>query len=281
MLHRQRLEHMANQLQKEGRDVRQLEGVSLTALFHTFLGDRREQLDQERKEFLALKLRYDAELQTALPLQDDAERCRAELETLGDLESTRATLFREREQSLLQSGSAAGCELTALCERLAEARADLRELDEALVAGRRALETLDTASDQLGRARGWGSVDMLAGGLITTSIKHSHIDRARNAAERAQGELQRFARELLDLGSRPGGLEIKIDGFEKFADYFFDGLISDWIVQSKIVRSSDTVLDMRSKVRKILAGLTDRHSAQAKSLAQLEAERERLLTAPD
>jgi len=49
--------------------------------------------------------------------------------------------------------------------------------------------------------------------------------------------LERFQEELADAGVRLN-LALEIDGFSKFADFFFDGIISDWIVQSKIQNAS-------------------------------------------
>jgi hypothetical protein len=53
-------------------------------------------------------------------------------------------------------------------------------------------------------------------------------------------------------------LQIDIGGLESFADFFFDGLIIDWIVQSKIVQSlerSETARDVIIKSVKELENL--------------------------
>ncbi|MCA8974264.1 MAG: hypothetical protein KDC98_06055 [Planctomycetes bacterium] len=276
--HELRLETLGAEIAKESRDVRKLEGLSLTALFHTLLGDRDEKLGKERQEFLAVKLRYDAEMEAGRPLQEQADRCRRELEDLGDLAARRTELLDERERQLRQSGTAAGRELIDLVDRLADVRADRRENDEAIAAGRDALDALQETADQLGRARNWGQLDMLGGGLITTAIKHSRIDDARSAAERAQRHLQRFARELADLGERRSELTVEIGGFEKFADYFFDGLIFDWMVQSKIRRAQAQVQETTDRAREIVLQLERLADEQQQLQQRLEADRERLLT---
>jgi hypothetical protein len=114
--------------------------------------------------------------------------------------------------------------------------------------------------------------------LLTTAVKHSHIDRSRSAAERAQRHLQRFARELRDVGEHQQGLSAQIGGFDKFADYFFDGLIFDWIVQSKIVRSQEEVQTTTANVREIVRRLERRRNELLTAQQELEAERLRLLT---
>lgn len=55
---------------------------------------------------------------------------------------------------------------------------DMKEINEAIVAGERALNSLYHAQDKLNSAKGWGLLDLLGGGFITGMIKHSRIDDA-------------------------------------------------------------------------------------------------------
>ena len=43
-------------------------------------------------------------------------------------------------------------------------------------------------------------------------------------------------------------VSLEIGGFSKFADYFFDGLIADWVVQSKIQKASSACSSAISRV---------------------------------
>ncbi|WP_077368186.1 hypothetical protein [Anaerosalibacter sp. Marseille-P3206] len=47
-------------------------------------------------------------------------------------------------------------------------------------------------------------------------------------------------------------IDINISSFDTFADYFFDGLIFDWIVQSKINDSLNRVINLDRKVEKLI-----------------------------
>ena len=51
-------------------------------------------------------------------------------------------------------------------------------------------------------------------------------------------------------------LHIEIDGFTTFADFFFDGLIFDWIVQSHISKSLAQVENTRQSVSSCLNQLS-------------------------
>ena len=48
-----------------------------------------------------------------------------------------------------------------------------KEKREAIEAGRRALNSLRTAKENLNSAKNWGLVDMFGGGFFTTLLKHS------------------------------------------------------------------------------------------------------------
>ena len=105
-----------------------------------------------------------------------------------------------------------------------------REIREARQAGIRAHNSLRQARKRLDSARGWGIYDMLGGGMISSLIKHSKISDAREDVERARKDLEAFSRELRDVDLP----EVNIDGFLTFADFFFDGLLADLLVQKKI-----------------------------------------------
>lgn len=64
-----------------------------------------------------------------------------------------------------------------------------REMQEAVQAGERALQSLYAARDKLGSARNWGIFDMLGGGFITeyAELKYRHRYLAgRKKAENGQ-----------------------------------------------------------------------------------------------
>lgn len=112
-----------------------------------------------------------------------------------------------------------------------------KEIMEAITAADLALESLNEAKKDLSKAAGWGVWDMLGGGLFGTFMKHSRMDDARHAMEMARTRMRGLKSELMDV-NLPEDLKLDIGDFLTFADYFFDGIIADWMVQSKINKSS-------------------------------------------
>ena len=105
-----------------------------------------------------------------------------------------------------------------------------KEVQEARYAGLRALDSLRAAQKALESARGWGIFDILGGGTISTLVKHSKLDRAREHIENAQYALKKFRRELADVDLP----DVWIDGLLTFADFIFDGFFADLLVQQRI-----------------------------------------------
>lgn len=128
---------------------------------------------------------------------------------------------------------------------------NLIEIREAIDAGERALRSLYVAQEKLKSARGWGIFDLLGGGLITDLVKHSKMEAASQSMEEAKYHLQRFRKELSDVNGN-FNLQLNVGGFLSFADFFFDGLVADYLVQSKIAEARSQVDDAIIKVNRIL-----------------------------
>jgi hypothetical protein len=160
---------------------------------------------------------------------------------------------------------------------MADARSDLREVNEAIMAGNDAKSGLEQIIESLESAGNWGTWDMLGGGFVSTAMKHSRIDEAREAAGRVQQLLYRFKRELGDVDGAVQGINIEIGSFETFADYFFDNLITDWVVQSKINNALEGARDALRKVDTILYDLERKRRIYDENIDNLESQKQNMI----
>lgn len=128
------------------------------------------------------------------------------------------------------------------------------EIQEAIHAGENALNVLETVKKSIKSARNFGFWDTLGGGFISGMMKHSRLNEAQRNMELAQTELQRFNNELHDVNLFYN-VTISFDGFTQFADYFFDGLFVDLIVQDKIERSYEAVNNVINQVKAAIDNL--------------------------
>ena len=129
-----------------------------------------------------------------------------------------------------------------------------KEKREAMEAGNRALHSLREAQTNLDSARNWGLWDMFGGGTITSLVKSSKLDRAKQNMEQAKYDLRSFSKELNDV-SMVINLDIETGDFLSFADWFFDNFIVDWMVQDRINKARDQVRDAIWKVENVMREL--------------------------
>ncbi len=132
-----------------------------------------------------------------------------------------------------------------------------QEMREAVEAGERALLSLRAAQNKLNNTKNWGLFDLFGGGMIASFIKHSKLDEAVQCMNQAKVNLHTFQKELKDIYI-PMDLNIEVDGFLKFADYFFDGVVADYLVQSKISDARAQVDDAIYRVESLLMDLKER-----------------------
>jgi hypothetical protein len=263
-------------LAAEKADVDKLEGFSLTGMFYTVLGTKKEHLAKERQEFLAAKLKRDEAVEAVRDAQQEVERLQNELSAFDGAEAEYERLVEEKHRLLVEAGDSRAETLLGYDERLADLAAEGKELREAIRAGEAALDALGRVSGELRSAENWGTWDMLGGGTFVTMAKHSRIDTARQYAHTAQSYLRRFKEELADAGQRLN-LSLNIGGFSTFADYFFDGLIADWVVQSKIQQSSSACYSATSQVHAALAECRRRQAEVEQDTEAVSEERRRLV----
>lgn len=126
-----------------------------------------------------------------------------------------------------------------------------REMKEAMDAGERALSSLRMAQEKLNSAGNWGLFDMFGGGLFSTIMKRSKMDDAQNLMEAAKSDLKRFQKELRDVNV-PLDLKMEVGSFLSFADFFFDGFVADYLVQSKISDAKEQISDAIYRVEQIM-----------------------------
>ena len=153
----------------------------------------------------------------------------------------------------------------------------IKELQEAIWAGNSAKITADKVLNSLNSAEGWGTWDLLGGGLLADMAKHSHLDEAQSAIEHLQSQLRQFKTELADVTVN-ADFQVNIDGFLRFADYFFDGLFADWAVMDKISQAKNQVYSTKSQIDNVLLRLNDMMNTAEQEKAKLYNKLNTLIT---
>lgn len=277
---RSKLEQQVSSLKSvmldEQEDVEKLEGRSLAAFFYNVVGKMDERLTKEREEAYAAKVKYDAAVRELAQAEQDLRRAGDELSQLQGCENRYEAVLKEKADMVRAAGGPAAEEILHLEERKANLNSQRKELDEAVSAGEAALSTVHGILDSLDSAEGWGTWDLFGGGLIADMAKHSHLDDAQCAIERLQSQLRRFKTELADVMIR-ADMQVNVEGFLRFADYFFDGLFVDWAVLDRISASKGQVQSTQGQIESVLSRLHTMILDVEQQLAQIDRQLDELV----
>lgn len=250
-----RVQQLKEETYQEQLDVDKLENFSAAKLFAQIMGNLDERLEKERSELYAAALRYDSARQELHAVEADLAARREELSLLGNCEAEYDRLLEARARELRQDPqSPAARRLLALEERQAQLASREKELQEAIQAGYNALSDISSIESALSSAEGWGTWDVFGGGLISDMAKYSHLDDAQQQINGLQRSLSRFRTELADVDIRTG-IQIEVDSFLRFADYFFDNIFTDWAVLDRIRHTQSQIHEVDGSVRTILSRL--------------------------
>ncbi len=276
----QRLEQAClSTLTREEQDVERLKQSTLSQFWYGMLGRLEAKLQAEEREMVEAKLKFDAASAQVRMLEAQQAELIGQLAEVADADRRLERLKAEKEAWIRDHDAQAAATLETLSAQIGTAQAKLTEIREAEQAGKTARESLRRAEERLESAANWGTYDMLGGGMISTAIKHGRIDEARDHIHEAQHRLRRFADELQDVNMRSDASAPEIGSFLGFADYFFDGLITDWMVQGKIRDSLDSVRTSGRQVDQALRELDRQRTSTERQTAASRTEYEQAILA--
>lgn len=241
---------------EEQTDVDRLEKISLASLFYIAISKKEEKLEKEKAEAYAAALKHDITVRQVEAAEHDVSALETELHGLSGVEEQYEKVFAAKAEAVKAENPECGAEICRIEDRLGYIAEQECELDEALAAGRAALSRIFSIEGELDSAEGWGTWDLLGGGLISDLAKHSHLDDAQGQIDDLQNLLRRYRTELADVTVQ-ADIQAQVDGFLRFADYFFDGLFADWAVLDSIHSSQGQISSTRSQVEEVQRRLGD------------------------
>ena len=245
---------------KEQGDVEKLEGRGFVNYFYQVIGKLDEKMDQERREAYAAKVKLEAAERELAGIQSDIQEIQNQITEALVAEAKYKEAMEAKRIQLKQSNTEAASQIIALEEKIAALQAQKQEIKEAISAGYSARGTADRILSELEDADGWNTWDIIgSGGIITHLAKHGHLDEAQDLVQELQSDLRRFKTELADI-QISADMQINIEGFLRFADYFFDGLFADWAVGDKISQSMTAVNSTKSQIDSMLGKLSEMES---------------------
>lgn len=275
----QRADMLSQVWDREQSDVDKLECRSLTRLFLRITGMLEETLSKEEKEAAEAAFLYNSVVAELKSMDETISGIKRELNgRLYNVEMVYEQTLRKKKEAVAASNDPRAQRIVELEEQLGQLKVQNKELDEAIFAGERALRIAGSIRSSLESAENWGTWDLIGGGgLITHMVKHNHLDEAQGQVESLQAALGRFRMELADV-KISADLTVNIEGFTRFADYFFDGLFADWAVLERIQNSTTRVYEVQRKLEDAIRKLKQMQTQLERNQRVLKAEQEELLS---
>ena len=251
-------EELEKTMQKEQDDVDRLNGRSLAAFFYRATGKIGEKLTKEEAEAYAASVKYEAAKNELQAVSDDIDYCQRRLSQLQDCEQQYEKVLEEKTEQIKKSGVPEAGRIMNLENEIAFLETQQKEIQEAINSGNHAFHIARKILEDLDSAKNWSTFDLMGGGLIADMAKYDKLNKVQDKIQDFQNALRGFRTELADVTERiTGDLYVEIGDFLHFADYFFDGLFTDWMVYDKINDSRNRTLRTSDQIQKILGQLND------------------------
>lgn len=263
-------------LREEEKGVQRLEGRSLAAFFYYAVGKIDEKRDEERRDALAARVKYEAARRELEAIRQDIESTREDLEDLADCETRYAQALEEKRRAIEANGTRTSEELLEKERELAFLQGQERELEEAIAAGTAALRVANDVATSLKHAEGLSVIDLLGNSFLSEVAKHETLDEAQKNMEELQVDLQRFNKELADVELRPQ-LQVSITQLLKFSDLMLDGLLTDETVQEGIQNALGQTDQTRDQILGLLRQLQTRLEEVRHRLIKVRQEMDELI----
>lgn len=273
------LVEMSNLMETHNDDIQELEGMNIKSLFVKFLGNKEQQLEEERQKYLHIALRYN-EAKKSIELLDFeikvlSEMLQKEVEAKDKLE----VLLARRKQEIFQKHKVEAKELLHLDGLIDDKFKEKREVHEAIIAAARAADDLIKMAHALEEVKDWGTWDEHNYKYRQNyHLLHASIDEAQLLASIAKVHLAIFMKELKDVYQKrtmPFIYDKTI--FENFTNRYFKNLVSDWIIQQKISKAFGIVNNTKTRVLQMIDSLKRELTSIDNDIIYIEEKKKNIL----
>ncbi len=238
---------LTEQRKKEYKDVEKLEKLSTTSLMARIKGKKDQQLEKEKVEYLNVLNKEEAAGRECQELTSLISHTEKQINQLEDLLQTKSKLEKELEELIHNVchgvvdpiEDAVEQRLTNLENQIEPITDNRSRIFRAKNHLEHTIADLNYALEALRSASGFSTWDILGGGLIADSIKHSKMSDARNRVHNAHNNIQRAIQEYPEIGSSLRSAYVEEMSF--FWDGFMDNIFSDLAARDKIHRSRESV----------------------------------------
>ena len=260
----------------EQNDLEKVSGRGLAAFVIAASGKKDKIYEKEEREAIAAQAKYETAQRELDAVRADIKRYSGEYLSLVGYDVRYKKLLRDKALVLKEKGSPDAERIVLLIEKYAAAENEKEELGEAKVSAGRVRKAIESLLSSLSHADEWATWDIFGGGMRVDESKRENLEAAQDAVEALQIELRRFKSELGDIDME---LEVStyIEGYLRFADWFFDGIFVDYDIFRRIEEAKERIYDIRSKILAVANKISEKLAENEEETAKLKTELESLV----
>ena len=260
-------------------DIQALEKISIKSLFVKFLGNKEQQLEEERQKYLHTALQYNEAKKSIELLDFEIKVLSEKLEKEPKVKAKLEILLEKRKQKILLAHKSEARELLHLDSLIDDILKFKREVHEAIIAAAKAADDLIKMEHALEQVKNWGTWDEMNYKYQQNyDLLHASIDKAQLRASMAKVHLAIFMKELKDVYiKRPMPFVYDKTIFEEFTYKYFKNLVSDWVIQQKIAKAYTIVNTTKTRVLQLIASLKRELRDQENTITYIEEKKKKIL----
>ncbi len=242
-------------LDKEKKDVDELEKLNMKSLFVKVLGDKEERLEKERQEYLQEVLKYNALISEIEVLEFEIKVLNKKAKGIKLTEKSVEALISKKEAFLKKKGGPLAKAINKFDIELKLLKIKLLNLKEAIEAGDVVMNQMNNLVAHLQHVKSWNGRASLTGkGRYSSYRKKSYIDKANREAVNAKVSLARFEKELRDV-YKDAHVNASVVSFERFITVFYNHLITDWVLQQNLNNAYYNITNTKNTVSRYILTL--------------------------
>ncbi len=233
--------------------LEQLSEQPLRKVFHKILGNKKQQTERERQNYLLYILRHQEVNKNMIANKYQLEVLEKKLQTLRNVDAAFEKLLKTKKQQLKHRNKKLAKEIIHLETNIRADQSMRKEIQEAVDAGLLANKELRKLKKALLTMGPWRSQVSPSNASALSYKQKSYINNLLAEIGKVNTKLDNFIQELSDVSTH---YQLDYDQFvERISEFlaeFYDGLITDWVLHKEIKMTNHLIDDTIAKVQRIL-----------------------------
>lgn len=266
-------------LEREFNDVKRLTKLSLYNLFHTVLGDKEQQYEIEKQEYLTAIMHY-TECKNVVEILEFEQKILIDKIKSETKIVAKITLLSKRDFTLIEKKyPGAAFDLKFMIKQQEDNINYLREVREANGIALKVQILFEEMIAHLRKARrveSWGYTYVEKREM--KKVKSSSLDKAHKLSYKIKPLLDNLHTELNDVYKEKSlTTERTFPEFDFFNDIYYDRLISDWIFQGRILSTITHLFGTLETIKSLLSSLRIEIEMTEKQMNYIDKRREEII----